>query len=217
MHSTTVMLALSGLLAFSSAAPALQNRDDTQGSVTSASSTVVTDLSSTVADLSSTAIADVSSTPVPASTPSTATNALVSLAPAAAVAPASTSASATCFKRDVIGTIYYNITLSNWPQDQRGCGTGTLDNLRGQCNVITDWKCDYTEGSGNTTRITFTNASANRAGCVKDAIYLASQGAGINPPVEGVSCNDYPSKPMSAGDYALNLGYQRMANAPPGH
>ena len=79
----------------------------------------------------------------------------------------------------------YNVTLTGWPQDQRNCGQGLLDNLRGQCGVITDWQCWYTDGpTNNVARVTFTDAAVGKDQCVPDAIYLASQGAKLS----GVQC-----------------------------
>lgn len=195
MRSTAVALALTGLLALSSGAPLLQGRDTPAVGIVAANADI--GASSPVADASH-------STTSPASFTSD------------AATRSTPTASASCSQQDVLGTSRYTINLHNWPQDQRGCGRGTLDNLRGQCSIIEAWTCDYTDPAHTNATISFNIASIH-PNCVKDAVYLSSQGAGINPPVEGLSCSPPATRPASSADRAAYLAYLHSANAPHGY
>ncbi|KAI9827502.1 MAG: hypothetical protein M1832_004852 [Thelocarpon impressellum] len=82
----------------------------------------------------------------------------------------------------------YYLQLNNWPQDPRGCGRGLLDNLRGQCGIITNWECEYTNDT--TARPTFKTMNlASKENCVRDAVYLASPETSRVTPL---TCHDAP-------------------------
>ncbi|KAI9823157.1 MAG: hypothetical protein M1832_002600 [Thelocarpon impressellum] len=72
------------------------------------------------------------------------------------------------------------------PEDRRGCGQGLLDNLRGQCGVITSWECWYGDDSGGRYEAsTFITLGVASRSCVKDAIYLASEAAKVETHCSG--------------------------------
>ncbi|KAF3317034.1 hypothetical protein TWF173_001040 [Orbilia oligospora] len=63
------------------------------------------------------------------------------------------------------------ITWGPWAQDG-SYGRGLLDNLRGQCGVITNW--EYRHRSDGAGIATFKTITINSPKCAKDAIWLAS-------------------------------------------
>ncbi|KAI5842743.1 hypothetical protein BZA05DRAFT_448999 [Tricharina praecox] len=60
-----------------------------------------------------------------------------------------------------------------------------LDNLHGRCRKITNWTFDYPNGVG---RARFAASSLLKAGCVEDAIWLASKPTGA---IRGVDTTFY--------------------------
>ncbi|KAF3091324.1 hypothetical protein TWF569_001632 [Orbilia oligospora] len=63
--------------------------------------------------------------------------------------------------------------LTSGPWTRGNWGRGLLDNLRGQCGLITDWKFEYNGSNGN-GKATFKTDLVHPAKCVKDAVWLAS-------------------------------------------
>ncbi|KAK6345655.1 hypothetical protein TWF718_007565 [Orbilia javanica] len=76
------------------------------------------------------------------------------------------------------------VTWGPWGQDG-SWGRGLLDNLRGQCGVITNWEFDY---RGRTGVATFKTITINSPKCVQDAIWLAS-----GPTNVGLECRQVSS------------------------
>ncbi|KAK6356016.1 hypothetical protein TWF718_000389 [Orbilia javanica] len=63
--------------------------------------------------------------------------------------------------------------VTSGPWTRNDWGRGLLDNLRGQCGVISNWKFEYNGSNGN-GKATFWTDLVHPANCVKDAIWLAS-------------------------------------------
>ncbi|KAK6497141.1 hypothetical protein TWF506_004616 [Arthrobotrys conoides] len=73
------------------------------------------------------------------------------------------------------------ITWGPWAQDGSK-GKGLLDNLRGQCGVITNW--EYRHRSDGSAVALFKTIIINSPKCVQDAIWLASAPSRIS-----LTCN----------------------------
>ncbi|KAH7407166.1 hypothetical protein BKA64DRAFT_705576 [Cadophora sp. MPI-SDFR-AT-0126] len=87
------------------------------------------------------------------------------------------------------GRIYqYTVWTAGWGNNDEtsrsGCGTGLLDNLRGQCggsSSVNSWKCYEVHENPHDTMMTFSfnnwnQATAGGSKCIEDAIWLASPG-----------------------------------------
>ncbi|KAK6497739.1 hypothetical protein TWF481_012142 [Arthrobotrys musiformis] len=75
------------------------------------------------------------------------------------------------YKKQLVYNEFKVITWGPWAK-RRDYGRGLLDNLRGQCGVITDWQFWYrSDGTGVGT---FKTIIFNSPKCVRDAIWLAS-------------------------------------------
>ncbi|KAI5856233.1 hypothetical protein BZA05DRAFT_441923 [Tricharina praecox] len=101
---------------------------------------------------------------------------LASAAPPPGSLAARASNSASCVYTDSSASMFlldFVVRASgSWVDDW---GQGFLDNLRGQCGTITNWGFDFPDGTG---RATFSASSLLKAGCVEDAIWLASNPTG---------------------------------------
>ena len=51
-------------------------------------------------------------------------------------------------KYDFASTVSFVSMYSKVTKETVGCGRGLLDNLRGECGVVHDWKCDYSVLNG---------------------------------------------------------------------
>ncbi|KAI9824465.1 MAG: hypothetical protein M1832_002000 [Thelocarpon impressellum] len=72
--------------------------------------------------------------------------------------------------------------------DPRGCGRGLLDNLRGQCGVVTNWECWPIAGPGYSATWKIAVQLSDR--CIRDALWLSSGkeiagGCSAHPPLAG--------------------------------
>jgi hypothetical protein len=82
-------------------------------------------------------------------------------------------------------TTSYTIWMAGWGNNDwsslSGCGTGLLDNLRGQCGDTRDWGCDEIRENPHDTKVHFTLDSNNgvRTYCVEEAIRRASAGGSV--------------------------------------
>ena len=52
------------------------------------------------------------------------------------------SAFSGCYLYDNFIDTHFKMVIGTTTADSRGCGRGLLDNLRGECGVVTDWTCD---------------------------------------------------------------------------
>ena len=76
------------------------------------------------------------------------------------------------------------VTLRDVEPDGRGCGRGLLDNLRGQCGVVTGWQCRDEGRRAISTRFLIPLHADGK--CVHDAIWLAS-GKEVDCPRQGAT------------------------------
>ncbi|KAK0100629.1 hypothetical protein ONS95_007084 [Cadophora gregata] len=87
--------------------------------------------------------------------------------------------------RSPSGIFQYTIWTAGWGNSDdtspKGCGSGVLDNLRGQCGggtAINSWKCYHVYENPHDTRMTFQfntwTVPSGGSKCVQDAIRLAS-------------------------------------------
>ncbi|KAG8827370.1 hypothetical protein FRC17_007854 [Serendipita sp. 399] len=89
---------------------------------------------------------------------------------------------ASCNKRNQGGRDYVRVdTWGTWDNDW---GRGFLDNLRGQCGWVMDWKFEYYD-NGNKGSASFSISGGANAWCVENAIWLASSPTGA---IGGVTC-----------------------------
>lgn len=66
---------------------------------------------------------------------------------------------------------YYAIYVDGWGQDMKHCGSGILDNIRGQCGGVEQWECIHW---GTGLLMTFWLPAPYRAKCALDGVWLAS-------------------------------------------
>ena len=94
------------------------------------------------------------------------------------------------------GFNFFDVWTVGWPENERGCERGILDNVRGQTSGAEggNWRCEEIPGNGDgrtVHRMSFTVSTAYlKAGTsVSNAIKLASPGGDL-----GVACTFYTLK-----------------------
>jgi hypothetical protein len=81
---------------------------------------------------------------------------------------------------------FFTVWMAGWGNNDgtslSGCGTGLLDNLRGQCGNVVDWGCDEIRENPHDTKVHFTlpGRSGPNPYCVSEAIRRASWGGSVN-------------------------------------
>jgi hypothetical protein len=120
-----------------------------------------------------------SALPAPAPAPAPATSPAPSLLPRQGGGPNTAS----CYAHASGIIIYFTIYTSGTAYES-DYGQGLLDNLRGECGLITDWGYSYSDDHQHGVA-TFSTQIAIRGHCVEDAVWLSTQDSGA---VEGLGC-----------------------------